>query len=631
MTTEANWVSFLRRGAPFSRMGADELDWLAGRLRRERRPEGHVFLDPGRAPDCLTFVVSGVVRIEAVGEDIPEENRLLAEIVAGECFPLEALHERRPVFSTFRAGSDTECLTLAAADFAELQQRSPLFREFCAERASAFLDSSRRIFQSHFARGTDGAALMASPLGSLRLRRPDTCGPATTVRQALELFDHSGDSAVFVTDAEASPLGVFTLHDLVRRVLRADGNLDAPVSSVMTRDPVTLPPSADGYEAAQAMATHGVRQILVVERGSLVGAVNERDLLASRHLALGELSGRIRHADSVPRLGILAEDVRRLAERLMAQGIASEPLTRIISSLNDRLAHRVIELGVAMEKETLPDFCWIALGSEGRHEQTMFTDQDNGIIFAGAHDAAAIRDRLLPLARRINDGLDACGFPLCKGDVMAGNPQWCLSLAEWKQRFASWIERPDPEAILNSTIFFDFRPLCGTATLAGELRGWLHTALSGQTRFFHSLSAEALKRAPPIGFFRDFVVDLDPAHPDTLDLKVAAATMFVDAARVLSLHRGVAETSTAGRLRRAAAEMQVPPAEAEAWIDAFHFIQLLRLRRQYELIDAGQPPHNRIHPYKLNDLDRKFLLEALRQAKRLQQRLEVEFAGGRPF
>ena len=240
-----------------------------------------------------------------------------------------------------------------------------------------------------------------------------------------------------------------------------------------------------------------------------------------------------------------------------------------------------------------------------------------------------MRERLLPIARQINDALAACGFPLCKGGVMASNPQWCLSLAEWKQRFRSWLERPEPEALLNASIFFDFRPLYGDDELAEQLSGWLLTAAPGQERFFNNFVAQALQRTPPIGFFRDFVVGPDAKCPDTVDLKLAGATLFVDAARILGLKAGVQHSNTAKRLTLAAETLQIN--RAEAWVEAFHFIQLLRLRRQYELLEEGEEPHNRINPYELNDLDRKVFLEALRQARKLQKCLEVRFAGGRSF
>jgi CBS domain-containing protein len=204
---------------------------------------------------------------------------------------------------------------------------------------------------------------------------------------------------------------------------------------------------------------------------------------------------------------------------------------------------------------------------------------------------------------------------------MASNPKWCLSLEEWQDTFADWIHRGDPDSLLNGSIFFDFRALWGREGLAGELRRWLVGEAAGNQRFLHQMAVNALGNRPPLGVVRDFVVG--EAH--TLDLKLNGITPFVDAARIYALAGGVTQTSTAQRLRAAAGKLKLPPAEAEAWIDAFYFIQLLRLRRQHEDSAQGREMDNFLDPDQLNDLDRRILKEAFRQARKLQTRLALDY------
>ena len=620
---------FLRHCQPFSRMDAAHLDWLAERMESSQYVSGDVLLSPKDAADRLFFVVSGVVRMEAIGKAISAEKKLLAELMEGECFPIEALQEQRPVFSIFRADGDVSCYTLDAAQFAELVAMSPIFQQFCESRAESFLDSSRRLYSSHFTRRTEDAAFLAARLGSLKCRMPATCSSDDTVRTAVAKLDEGHGGALVVVDKQKAPVGVFTVHDLLRRVLLKGGSLDQSLLEVMSPELVTLPPDADGYEAALAMAQNGVQQVLIVEHGRLIGAVTERDLFSLQRVGLSQLSSRLREASGLPALRLLTSEIGVLAGNLMSQGLAAGPLMRIISSLNDHLTHRIIELEVKAHDASLPRFCWIALGSEGRHEQTLYTDQDNGIIFdAAGLGPDAARAALLPLAQKINNALASCGFPLCKGGVMASNPLWCLSLPEWRQKFSAWLERPEPEALLNATIFFDFRPLYGDMELAKQLSDWLMKAAPKQERFFHKFVSQALQRTPPIGFFRDFVVEQHGTDAETLDLKLYGATLFVDAARILSLKSGVAQSNTAQRISAAAEALRISRSEADAWVEAFHFIQLLRLRRQHELLDQGQEPHNRINPYELHDLDRKVLLEAFRQARKMQKSLELRFGQG---
>jgi CBS domain-containing protein len=270
--------------------------------------------------------------------------------------------------------------------------------------------------------------------------------------------------------------------------------------------------------------------------------------------------------------------------------------------------------------------CWMALGSEGRFEQTLNTDQDNAIIFDVPQGMTAdqVRERLLPVAKRINETLALCGFPLCKGEIMAGNPKWCLSLEEWKRTFSGWISGGSPEALLHATIFFDFRALYGAQHLAEDLRQWLARVASDNSRFLHLMAENALHNRPPLGVVRDFVL----GKGNTLDLKVNGITPFVDAARIFSLAAGVTQTSTIQRLRLSAARMNLHPSEIDAWIDALLFIQVLRLRHHDEASAQGagdESLDNKIDPERLNELDRRILKEAFRQARKLQARLSLEY------
>lgn len=221
----------------------------------------------------------------------------------------------------------------------------------------------------------------------------------------------------------------------------------------------------------------------------------------------------------------------------------------------------------------------------------------------------------------MNLALDACGFPFCKGNIMASNAMWCLSLDEWREKFAAWMRDPLPSALLNASIFFDFRGLWGDDSLVRDLHQWLGESVRGNQRFLRAMAQGALESRPPLGLFTDFVTTDAKDAPDSIDLKIQGTRIFVDAARIFSLAAGSAETATAARLRLSGESLRVPAAETEAVVDAFHFILLLRLRHQQH-----DPAHaNRIRPDALNPLDRRILKEALRQARKLQSRLALDY------
>jgi CBS domain-containing protein len=467
---------------------------------------------------------------------------------------------------------------------------------------------------------------MYSPLSTVLRKKPVTCLPDTAVKTVLATLHRLAIGSMVVTGEDEKPVGIFTLHDLLNRVTVPGIDLDQPISRVMSGSLITLPPQAPAYEAALAMTSHGIRHVLVVENNKLVGVVSENDLFSLQRIGLKQISTDIRGARNLESLVQSSRDIRQLGHNMLTQGVAAEPLTQYISTLNDLLTRRIIELESATVELEDIRYCWLSLGSEGRFEQTLGSDQDNGIIFAHPDTLGpeVARQALLPMARRVNEALKECEFPLCKGNIMASNPLWCLSLAEWKDKFSAWIDQGDPGSLLNAAVFFDFRPLCGATSLAEELRDWL-TRRASNPRFLHLMADNALRNRPPLGWLRDFVVQKKGEYPDTLDLKLNGTHLFVDAARIFSLATQIPHTNTQQRLRTSAPLFNIPLGEAEAWIEAFGFVLLLRMRHQSRLLSEGKPMHNHMDPRGLNELNRNFLKQSLRQVRKLQTRLTLDF------
>ena len=608
----------LRMQAPFSDMAEADLAWLVERLTLAYFPQHASVLEAGGSPpDALCIVKQGVIEGEAPGR---EGTRLL-QLTSGEMFPLGALLSGRAVANRYLAATDTFCYRLAAADFHALLGRSRAFGDFCTRRIASLLEQSQRVVQSDYALAQDDENRFTRPVRSLIRRTPLAVGPDTLLAEALAAMNEARVGSVVVRDAAAAPVGILTLKDVLKRVTLAGIPLSTPISAVMTPGPATLDGAAPVADALLLMAREGIHHVPLVEGGRLVGVVSEKDVFALRRLSMEGISGAIARAGDAASLPTLAQDIGALARNLLAQGMDSENLTAILSSLNDRLARRVIEL--ESHAADLPDveWCWLALGSEGRMEQTLATDQDNALIYRGATEEQ--RAALLAFAGRVNHRLAACGFPLCKGEVMASNPKWCQSLEAWRTTFANWIHRGDAPALLHASIFFDFRPLYGARALPDELRGWLNDSIRDNRLFLKRMAENALANRPPLGLMRDFVVATDGPQAHTLDLKINGITPFVDAARIFSLYAGVGETGTAARLRAAGRAWNLAPDEIEAWVAAFHFIQLLRLRHQHMAQAKGEPVGNRIDPEQLNALDRRILKEAFRQARKQIGRAHV--------
>ena len=467
---------------------------------------------------------------------------------------------------------------------------------------------------------------MLEPLGALIARPPVTCLASVPLREALETMQRSMVGSVVITMADGSPEGIFTERDLLR--LAAAGELDtgAPIGRVMTRNPASLPVSASAYDAAQLMVRRGIRHVLVVKRGVLKGVISERSLFTLELRSMRHAIHAVEVAENVEGFTRAARVVREHGRNMLKEGVAAEHLTQIVSALNDRLVQRIVVLEAPRHAISDLSWCWLALGSEGRQEQTLSTDQDNAIAFetpSGGSDEEA-RARLLPLGRAVNATLDACGFPLCRGNIMAGNPECCLPLRDWRERFSDWVRNPDPEALLKASIFFDFRPISGELALAEGLRAWLRDLVKGDERFLKTLALNALESEVPLGFFGTLVTGGEGGDAGTIDLKTQGTRVITDAARVYALGSGVDATDTAARLRGAGKALGMAKAEVEAIAEAFYHLLLLRLRNQLDGGAGGRSP-NRVAPKELNEFDRRILKECLRQARRLQQRLALDY------
>ncbi|HSD35932.1 MAG TPA: putative nucleotidyltransferase substrate binding domain-containing protein [Rhodocyclaceae bacterium] len=469
------------------------------------------------------------------------------------------------------------------------------------------------------------------PLAGLIRRAPVTYPPGTHLREPVERMVDEHIGAIVVANADLVPLGILTAHDLLGRVLLKGGDLAAPIESAMSTQLVSLSPEATTQDAVLAMARHGVRYVLIVERtGRLVGVVSRSDVYGTQQIVREDVVSPLVSARSSSELADAAAGARRVAKQLVVQGLGADKVIQWTTSLNDFVTTQAIELMKA--RFPLPDvaWSWIAFGSEGRLEQTLSTEQNNGIVFAlpdgvGAELAAAdIRAQFLPFAQAVNQLLDECGFPLGRGQSMAGNAECCLSENEWQSRFRDWCGSADAKALSSVGMFFDFRSLYGASALVDTLRTDMLAFAAKQSGFLKAMATNALQAVPPLGMVRTFVVDKKSVVPNTIDLKTGGVRPYVDAVRILALAHGIGATGTVERLRALSAIEGYAGEDMQAAIEGFLFLQMLRLRNQQQH-GGNEAGANRLNPYKLNRLDSQILRHAFMQARRLQQRLKAQY------
>ncbi|WP_338508103.1 putative nucleotidyltransferase substrate binding domain-containing protein [Pseudomonas poae] len=616
-------LQFLQRFPPFNQMENAHLAFLVEQCQLRFYGPGDSILKPSGGPvDHFYIVKQGRV----VGER-PDSTEATFEITTGECFPLAALLGERATRTEHKAAEDTFCLQLNKPAFIKLFALSSPFRDFALRGVSSLLDQVNQQVQQKAVETLGTQYSLNTRLGELAMRHPVMCSPQTPLREAVTQMHEQQVGSIVIVDDQQAPQGIFTLRDLRQVVADGTGDFSQAIVGHMTQAPFFLTPDHSAFDAAIAMTERHIAHVCLVKDQRLCGVVSERDLFSLQRVDLVHLARTIRNAPRVDHLVAMRGEIGQLVERMLAHGASSTQITHIITLLNDHTVCRVIELSLAEKGDPGVPFSWLCFGSEGRREQTLYTDQDNGILFEArdAAEAAELRGRLLPLAQQINQSLALCGFSLCKGNIMAGNPELCLSRAEWARRFAAFIREATPENLLGSSIYFDLRMVWGDEQGCEQLRQSILDQVADNRLFQRMLAENALRQRPPVGRFRDFVLTRNGAEKATLDLKVQGLTPFVDGARLLALANGIHANNTLERLRQLVIKAVIEPLDGAAYEEAYHFIQQTRMQQHQLQSRENQPYSNRVDPDSLNHLDRRILRESLRQAQRLQTSLTLRY------
>ena len=621
-------LQFLQRFPPFNQMEHGHLAYLVEQCQLRFYASGESIVKPADGPVEHFYIVKQ-------GRVVGERQHLVKpgvettfEITSGECFPLAALLGERATRTEHLAGEDTFCLQLNKAAFIRVFSLSEAFRDFALRGVSSLLDQVNQQVRQRAVETLGTQYSLNTPLGELAMRHPVVCSPDMPLRDAVRLMHEQQVGSIVVVDPTRYPIGIFTLRDLRQVVAAADADLGAPIERHMTAKPFYLSPQASAFDAAMAMTERHIAHVCLVDNQRLCGVVSERDLFSLQRVDLVHLARTIRHAPRLETLVSLRGEISQLVERMLAHGASSTQITQIITLLNDHTVCRVIELALAERGDPGVPFSWLCFGSEGRREQTLHTDQDNGILFEArdSAEADAVRARLLPLAQYINQCLAQCGFTLCKGNVMAGNPELCLSRGEWARRFAGFVREASPENLLGSSIYFDLRVVWGDEQGCEQLRQSLLDQVADNRIFQRMMADNALRQRPPVGRLREFVLTRQGNHKAaTLDLKVQGLTPFVDGARLLALANGIGACNTLERLRQLVTKGVIEPLDGAAYEEAYHFIQQTRMQQHQRQTRDNLPYSNRVDPDSLNHLDRRILRESLRQAQRLQSSLALRY------
>ena len=605
---------FLAGHAPFDRLPADELAALPRRCTIRYARRGSVVLDVGDRGDGLYVVRSGAVEVR------DETAELVDRVGTGEAFGMSSLLEHRPTRYRCAAVEDTLLLVLEPAAFDELSQAHPDFATFFA--ATHHTRLSRAI--GNLQRATSGSTALGTRVGDLVTREPVTTTPAASVHDAAAAMSAAGVSCVLVVEHLAL-VGIVTDRDLRNRVLAADLPTVSPVRSVMTPDPVTLSADALAFEALLEMVSRDIHHLPVVdETGRPVGLVTTTDLVRLENANPVYLAAAIGGQTTLAGVVAEAPGIRAVLGQLVERDVSAADVSRVATALGDAVRRRVLAL---VEEELGPPpvpYSWVVLGSAARDEEGFTADQDHAIVLGAEPDEAGDA-WFAALAERVTAALEQCGWPRCPGDVMATNPDWRLTVPQWRARFADWSREPQPDAVLHTAVFHDMRHLAGDRGLTEQVH--LASVTTASPRLVGHLSRQALSMRPPLGFFRGLVLERHGEHRDTLDIKRPISAL-VQLARIHALRSGSPALSTRRRLAAAAAAGTIDHDAAAELADALELMSYLRLHHQAAQARAGRTPDNNLRPADLTQRQRRHLRDAFEIVRSAQQRLSSTLPAG---
>jgi signal-transduction protein with cAMP-binding, CBS, and nucleotidyltransferase domain len=475
------------------------------------------------------------------------------------------------------------------------------------------------------------AAIFTGRVAAAMRPVPPLLAPATPIAEAVAAMSDANESSVIAVDEAGRPVGILTERDVVKRVAFRMPP-EVPLSDAMSAPVRTVPADEHLYRAVGLMRAHGLRHLLVVDgagrpigllrRFETYAAASSRLLIAVERLARGEDEAGFA-ATRTAQVG--------LARTLLDEGVPATEVIGVVSEINLDIHRWVVERALAAAGAPPPvPFTLLVMGSGGRGESQLAPDQDNGLILQDYPDArhGEVDAWFIPFAEDLNTRLEAAGFPLCKGHVMARNPVWRKTLAQWKAQFTLWADRRSPVALLFGDIAFDFRPVWGDPAPAEELRHHLMRTLAVHPAFLRALAAEDAKITVGLSFWGGFRDDAPDRPGVRTDLKRSGLMPLVAATRLLALKHGVAETGTRARLAALAARGPITRAEADGLAEAFERLAGALLRQQLDDAVAGRPPGTLVELPALPKAEQAAIRAAMKRVAAFQKGVESSFGGG---
>lgn len=605
---------FVAQHHPFDLLSIEHLNQLTGKLEVRYIRRGQCFPPKDNRGAYIYMIRSGAIELR------DNENELIGKLGEGDLYTSDCQLIEINEADCHAAIEDTLIYQLTCGDLKELCELSEEF----SQHFEADLTERLQKAAAYNNREVDvSLASMTMEIGELINKSPITLDINVSIQQAAQCMSEHNVSSIMIT-RDDQLAGIITDRDLRRRCVAKALDVSLQVTEIMTSSPTTMRSDDLVLNALMTMTRSNINHLPVVDDNTIIGMLTASDMTRHSSSNPAYMTSQIRKSKTIEELQATFKRLPHLQLTLANSSVSARHIGETISHMTDALTTRLIEM---TQQEIGPEpvpFVWVCGGSQARHEQSSHSDQDNALILSDD-----VEPEHLPyfeeLAKRVCDGLNACGFIYCPGDAMATNTEWRQPYSVWQEYFRKWIEQPEPMALMLSSIFFDLRPVHGDFTLHKRLQNAILELTVKNKLFIAHMVGNALKHRPPMGFFRKFVLIRDGEHDNTFDIKHRGIVPITDIARVLALAEGSGMVNTTERLQAIRGSQSMSGEMSENLQDALEFIANLRIQHQADQIRRSIDPDNYLPPDDLSSLERKHLKDAFDIIKEGQDSLSNRF------
>ncbi|ENA0524671.1 DUF294 nucleotidyltransferase-like domain-containing protein [Vibrio parahaemolyticus] len=613
-------LNFISQHPPFDELPEEQLKKIAIHAEVAYFRQGTDILKFGDTIRDLYMVRSGAVEIYR------RKGELYNRIDAGGLFGQMGLLMNNRVRMPAKAIEDTLVYCIPENIFNELCDEFENFADFME------LEDSARLRNAISSR-SDGNDLTTAKARKILTRDPVTLEATASIQEAASLMAEENVTALLIVrpteelteEDDDQLLGILTDRDLCIRVLAQGIDTNISVSEVMSYDVVSLDYNAYVFEAMLTMLRYNVHHLPILKDKKPISIIGMTDIVRYESQNSLLLVSSIFQQTSVEDLKQVSLQVKDCFVRMVNEDANAHMIGRAMSVIGSSFKQRLAELA---EQELGPapiPYCLVAMGSMARDEQLIVTDQDNALILDDSYDPDKHGEYFAQLAKFVCDGLAACGYTYCTGDIMATNPEWRKTKSQWEECFGDWIDHPTPERLLNSNIFFDLLGIHGRVKWAEQLSSFIVIRAKKNNRFLACMAYNAIRRTPPLGFFKDFVMEKDGRHRNSINLKRRGTAPLADLIRVHALAIGSRSQNSFDRLDDINDAGILPKGRGMDLRDAMELIYMVRIRHQALDIENGDEPDNNIEPENMSDFERRNLKAAFQILSNAQNFIKFRY------